>query len=226
MLVIPSLDLDADFSRAYAAGVAGTIHEWERAGFTASSSSSSPPDRALPDERLLDETSFVTPTARPRSRESSSRAKKSMRRLRPGAAFVVLGTRALDELDWLTSAASRFPGQLMLTTPARERRARARGARAHAAAGPARPRRRGGVAPLAGVVVEFAADAAIGHAELALLEDVADDVEFPVQVAGGLPDLGALRDLEFRGISAAIIERRATVATDFDGQTLARSFSD
>ena len=60
---------------------------------------------------------------------------------------------------------------------------------------------------------------------LALLEDVVDEVGFPVLVSGGSPALATLRDLEFRGVSATVINA-AHLAVAFDGQTLARSFTD
>ena len=45
-----------------------------------------------------------------------------------GAAFVVPGTRALDEADWLSSIAAQFADHIVLSAPARERRLRSRGA--------------------------------------------------------------------------------------------------
>ena len=50
-------------------------------------------------------------------------------------------------------------------------------------------------------------------------------MDFPVQVSVAAPDLATLRDLEFRGVSAAIIDA-AHLSAEFDGQTLARDFID
>jgi phosphoribosylformimino-5-aminoimidazole carboxamide ribonucleotide (ProFAR) isomerase len=224
MLVIPSLNLEPDYSRAYAASVAESIHGWERAGFGRVQLLVGPADRALPDERMLDDIlrDGHCPTQVAGKFEASEEIDGA---LSAGADFVVLGTRALDELDWLASAAGRFPGQLILTTPARERRARSRGAVRTLPLDLRDLASEVASLPLAGIIVEFAPDASIGHAELALLEDVAEDVEFPVQVAGGVLDLGLLRDLDFRGVSAAIITA-AHLSSDFDEQELARSFSD
>jgi phosphoribosylformimino-5-aminoimidazole carboxamide ribonucleotide (ProFAR) isomerase len=224
MLVIPSLDLDPDISRAYASSVAHTIHVWERFGFGRVQLVMGPPNRALPDERFLEEalrdTHCITQIAgRFEATEEIDSA------LAGGADFIVLGTRALDEMDWLASVAGRFPGQLMLSTPARERRARSRGAvrtlplDLRDLAGEIRD------FPLAGLIVDLGAEGEIGPPDLALLEDVAEDVAFPVQVTGGLPDLGTLRDFDFRGIAGAIVSA-ARLASDFDGHTIARGFSD
>jgi phosphoribosylformimino-5-aminoimidazole carboxamide ribotide isomerase len=224
MFVIPSMNLEPDASRSYAATVAVAVQDWERAGFSRVQLALGPVDRPLPDERVLEELlrDLHCPTQVAGRFEATEDIDTA---LGAGAAFVVLGTRALDEFDWLASVAGRFPGQLLLSSPARERRSRTRGAvrtlplDLHAIASEV-----AGL-PLAGLIVEFSADAVIGHAELALLEDVAEEVDFPVQVVGGSPDLGTLRDLEFREVAAVIIDA-AHLSAEFDGQTLARSFAD
>ena len=223
MLVIPSLDLEPEFSRAYAASVAEMIRGWEQTGFGRVQLVVGPPDRSVPDERMLDEIlrDGHCPTQVAGKFEASEEIDAA---LSSGADFVVLGPRALDELDWLASAAGRFPGQLILTTPARERRARSRGAVRTLPLDLRDLASEVASLPLAGIIVEFAPDASIGHAELALLEDVVEEVEFPVHVAGGVLDLGLLRDLDFRGVSAAIIPA-AQISSDFDVQTLANMSS-
>ena len=224
MFVIPSLSVESDASRAYAAAIADAVETWERAGFPRVQLSLSGVEGRLPDERLLEEVlrdihSPIQISGRFEATEQIDTA------LSAGAEFVVLGGRALDELDWLSSVAGRFPGQLLLSSPARERRARTRGAvrtlpldirdLAAEVAG----------MPLAGIIVELPPDATVGHPELALLEDVAEEVDFPVQVSAGSPDLAVLRDLEFRGVAAALIDA-AHLSANFDGQTLARDFTD
>lgn len=224
MIVIPSMQLGPDFSQTSARDLGELVQNWERDGFPRVQLMFGPVGRQLPAERALEEVlrdvqCAVQIAGRFETTEDIDAAVET------GAGFVVLGPRALDELDWLSSVADRFPGQLLLSSPARERRARTRGAvrtlpldlrdLAAEIAG----------LPLAGIVVEFADDAVIGHAELALLEDVAEEVEFPVQVSGASPDLATLRDLEFRGVGAVIIDA-AHLSAGFDGQTLARSFSD
>jgi phosphoribosylformimino-5-aminoimidazole carboxamide ribotide isomerase len=142
-----------------------------------------------------------------------------------GAEFVVLGDRALEELDWLATVTSQFPNQLIVTTPARERRTRNRGA-VHT-----RPLHLRDFAaevesfPLAGFVIDFPADAELAAPDLGLVEDVVDDLGFPVFVSGGAMTIPSLRDLEFRGVAGAIISATHLSAM-YDEQTLARSFSD
>lgn len=224
MFIIPSMSLEPDPSRSYANAVAEAVHEWERAGFSRVQLALGPVDRPIPDERVLEDLlrdihSPIQVTGRFEATEEIDAA------LSAGAEFVVLGARALDEFDWLTSVSTRFPGQLLLSSPARERRSRTRGAVrtlpldlrdiATEVAG----------LPLAGLIVDFGADTTIGHSELALLEDIADEIEYPIQVSTASPDLATLRDLEFRAVTSAIVDATHLSAT-FDGQTLARNFAD
>jgi phosphoribosylformimino-5-aminoimidazole carboxamide ribonucleotide (ProFAR) isomerase len=224
MLVIPALDLLADSSRSYAGLVAGKVIEWERAGFARVQLTANSTDRPGPDTRLIEDVLRVVhcPIQVAGRFDSSEDIDAA---LSAGAEFVVLGRRALDEFDWLSSAASRFPGQLMVASPARERRARTRGALRTLPLDLRDISAELAGLPIAGMVVQFAADATIGHPELALLEDVAEEVEFPVQFSGSAPSLATLRDLEFRGVGAAIIPA-THLSAEFDEQTLARSFAD
>jgi phosphoribosylformimino-5-aminoimidazole carboxamide ribotide isomerase len=223
MFVIPSLALSTDASRSNAEGVAAGIRRWEDAGFARVQlmlpADILPATERMVEEALRDVHCAIQLSGRFESSEQVDTA------LSAGADFVVVGPRAMDDSDWLASVADRFPQQLLVSTPARERRARMRGAvrtlpldlRDLAADLAARP--------LAGIVVEFPADAVIDHPELALLEDVVEEVAFPVQVTGGAPDLRTLRDLEFRGVGAAIMSA-AHLSAEFDEQALAHGFAD
>lgn len=224
MFVIPSMQLHPDASRAYAATVGGAVLEWERAGFSRVQLSVGSADGQLPDERVLEE--LLRDLQCPIQVAGHFQATEEIdAALAAGAEFVVLGTRALDEPDWLSSVAGRFPGQLLLSSPARERRSRTRGALRTLPLDLRDVAAEVADLPLAGIVVAFATDVVMGHAELALLEDIADDVDFPVQVSVTAPDLATLRDLEFRGVTAAIIDA-VHLSAEFDGQTLARDFLD
>jgi phosphoribosylformimino-5-aminoimidazole carboxamide ribotide isomerase len=142
-----------------------------------------------------------------------------------GATRVVLGARALDEPEWLSSTVASFPDVLVVATSARERRVRSRG---WVRTLPVDVRDLADELldyPLAGLLVAFATDAAIEHADLALIEDLTDRLPFPVFVAGGAQTIATLRDLEFRGVNATIIDA-ARLAENFDEQTLARTFVD
>ena len=142
-----------------------------------------------------------------------------------GATRVVLGSRALDEPEWLTSSLASFPDVLVVETSARERRVRSRGWLRTLPVDVRDLADELADYPLAGLLVTFATDAAIDHADLALIEDLTDRLSFPVFVAGGAQTIATLRDLEFRGVNATIIDA-ARLADTFDEETLARSFVD
>lgn len=223
MRVIPSIDLQPAFSRTHAGTVAGAVLDWERAGFATVHLAAAVPDE-LPDARLIED--VVRDVHIPVQVAGRFEAAEDVDAvLAAGASFVVLGNRAMDEIDWLASVASRFPGQLLAVTPARERRARSRGVVRTLPLDLRDIAAEIASMPIAGLIVEFSPDATLGHAELALLEDVAEDVPFAIQVSGCAPALATLRDLEFRGVGAAIIDT-ARLSAEFDGQTLARDFAD
>ena len=79
--------------------------------------------------------------------------------------------------------------------------------------------------PLAGLIIDFPPDDPVGFAELTPIEDVVEETSFPVMVGGGSPQLGTLRDLEFRGAAAAIIDAGYLTAS-FDETAIARTFVD
>ncbi|HEV8499837.1 MAG TPA: HisA/HisF-related TIM barrel protein [Gemmatimonadaceae bacterium] len=124
-----------------------------------------------------------------------------------GASRVVLGGRALDELDWLAESANLFPGLLVVSTDVRERRIVMRGwvrgmpvdilDLAEDLAG----------VPLGGLLISSVHIEGQQHtaADLALLEDVVEACEFPVMTAGGVASVDDLRALEHRGIAGAVL---------------------
>ncbi|MEO5569214.1 MAG: HisA/HisF-related TIM barrel protein [Gemmatimonadaceae bacterium] len=145
--------------------------------------------------------------------------------LSSGAGFVLLGSRAIDEPEWLAGAVGLFPDQLLVQIPARERRVRSRGAFRSA---PIDLRELGhelSDVRLGGLVVEFQSDALIEAVDLGVLEDLAESLPFPVQVAGSGMMLATLRDLEFRGVAGTIVDA-ARLSSTLDEQSLARSFAD
>src|SRR5512140_150057 len=97
-----------------------------------------------------------------------------------GAQHVVLGSRALDEPDWLASTVSSFPDLLIVETTARERRVRSRGWVRSLPIDVRDLADELSDMPLAGLLVRFGPDAILDHADLALVEDLTDRLPFPV----------------------------------------------
>ncbi|HUO50993.1 MAG TPA: HisA/HisF-related TIM barrel protein [Gemmatimonadaceae bacterium] len=121
-----------------------------------------------------------------------------------GAAYVILGPRALREPEWLEGTVAAFPGRLIVAMRLHGRRIEARAAAAErdarAAIEDLSP------LPLGGLLL--AADfgtSGLGGEELDLLEDAVDAAPCPVLVAGGLRRLRELRALQDRGVGAAVV---------------------
>ena len=141
-----------------------------------------------------------------------------------GAAFVVLGPRALAEPEWLAGTAAAFPQQLIVAARLHERTVDADGGT-----------RRQLVTdfveelasmPLAGVLLapDYQVDG-IADEYLPILEDAAEASAHPLLVAGGFHTVPALRALQDRGI-AGVIVGSALYSGQLDPRRVAEEFSE
>ncbi|HEY0528918.1 MAG TPA: 1-(5-phosphoribosyl)-5-[(5-phosphoribosylamino)methylideneamino] imidazole-4-carboxamide isomerase [Gemmatimonadaceae bacterium] len=126
--------------------------------------------------------------------------------LNDGAQRVVIGTRALEDPDWLVDMASLFPGSIVVAADVRGRQVLSHGwTRTHPKLVLDLIEDLNGL-PLAGVLVTAVhREDAMSGTDLPLMEDVADTAEFPVFASGGLGSLNDLRALADRGVTAAIV---------------------
>lgn len=123
-----------------------------------------------------------------------------------GVARVVVGTRALEEPNWLRDMAERFPGALVVAADVRERRVVTRGWTRTL------PRNVLDVAeelnelPLAAVLVTAVhREGRMEGVDLFLIEDLVEVLRHPLIASGGIGSTRDLRELEERGASAAVI---------------------
>jgi phosphoribosylformimino-5-aminoimidazole carboxamide ribotide isomerase len=123
-----------------------------------------------------------------------------------GAQRVIIGTRALEDPDWLVEMTELFPGSIVVAADVRDRKVLSHGwTRTHPKLVLDLVEDLNGL-PLAGVLVTAVhREAAMRGTDLPLMEDVAEAADFPVFASGGLGSLGDLRALADRGVSAAII---------------------
>lgn len=143
-----------------------------------------------------------------------------------GAAHVVVGTRAIEDPDWLARAASRYPGTVIVAADVRDRQILTHGWTR------AQPRfvldvvKELNEIPLAGILVTAVhREGRMGGSDLPLMEDVAEASEFPVYASGGISDMNDLRALAERGIAAAIIGM-ALYTGAVDPRSAAEEFSE
>jgi phosphoribosylformimino-5-aminoimidazole carboxamide ribotide isomerase len=123
-----------------------------------------------------------------------------------GARAVVVGTRGLEDPEWLAEVAARWPGQIVLAADVRERRVVTRGW-AHTL-----PRNVVDVVeeldgvPLAALLVTAVhREGQLQGTDLPLMEDVAEAASVPVIASGGVSSLLDLRLLADRGVWGAVV---------------------
>ena len=145
--------------------------------------------------------------------------------LSDGAERVVVGTRAINEPEWLRSIADANPGAIVLAADVHERRIVT-----HAWTR-VLPRsildlidELSGV-PLGGLLVTAVhREGQLAGTDLPLMEDVAEASEWPVIASGGISSLNDLRALEARGLAGAVVGM-ALYTGLLDPRVLAEEFS-
>jgi len=128
------------------------------------------------------------------------------RSLDDGAQRVIVGTRALENLDWLAQMTSLFPGSVIVAADVRDRKILSHGwTRTHPRLVLDLVEELNGL-PLAGVLVTAVhREEAMRGTDLPLMEDVAEAADFPVFASGGLGSLTHLRALADCGVAAAVV---------------------
>ena len=147
------------------------------------------------------------------------------RLLQDGADRVVLGTRAIEEPEWLSDVAAQFPERIVVAADVRERRVVTRGwARTTA-------RNVLGVVedlnelPLAALLVTAVhREGLLAGTDLFLMEDVTELSVHPVIASGGIASTRELRELEDRGVAAAVVGM-ALYTGSLDAVSLVEEFS-
>ena len=147
------------------------------------------------------------------------------RLLDDGASRVVVGTRALEEPEWLAGTASAFPQRLVVAADVRDRRVVTRGWQ--------RARSRNVIdvieelneLPLAAILVTAAHRAPHAGTDLFLMEDLADASTHPLITSGGVTTMNDLRALEDRGINAVVVGT-ALYTGALDPRTVAEEFAE
>ncbi len=146
--------------------------------------------------------------------------------LADGARSVVVGTRAIEDEDWLREIAEANPGAILLAADVRERRIVTHGWTREL------PRNildfieeLGGL-PLGGLLVTAVhREGQMAGTDLPLMEDVAAASSWPVFASGGISSMNDLRSLEDRGLAGAVLGM-ALYTGVLDPRLLAEEFSE
>lgn len=147
------------------------------------------------------------------------------RLLELGAAQVVVGTRALEDLAWLAEQAARFPGRLIAAADVRGGRLATRGWRGSIDRDVLTTIREMSALPLGGVLVTAVdVEGTLAGPALDLISRTVEASAVPVIASGGIGTVDDLRALEKTGASAAVIGM-ALYTGALDPQTLIGEFA-
>lgn len=123
-----------------------------------------------------------------------------------GARYAIVGTRALEDLDWLAELAHDNPGQIIVAADVRDRRVTTRGWQRTLPRNVIDMVEEMNGLPLAALLVTAVhREGQLQGTDLPLMEDVVDAADFPVYAAGGVGSVGDLHALQDRGVAGAVI---------------------
>ena len=126
--------------------------------------------------------------------------------LEAGATNVIVGTRAIEEIEWLAGIAGRHPGEIIVACDVRERRVTTRGWVRTLPLDILDAVDELNALPLGGLLVTAVhREGQMQGTDLPLMEDVVESSEFPVYASGGVSSMQDLRALEYRGIAGVVI---------------------
>lgn len=146
--------------------------------------------------------------------------------LEAGARYAIVGTRALEDLDWLAEITTTYPGEIILAADVRERRIVTRGWQ-HTL-----PREIldlvqeiNNLQLAALLVTAVHKEGQMLGVDLPLMEDVVEEADFPVYAAGGVGSMGDLWALSDRGVHGAVIGM-ALYTQAIDPRVVAEEFAE
>jgi phosphoribosylformimino-5-aminoimidazole carboxamide ribotide isomerase len=123
-----------------------------------------------------------------------------------GASGVIVGTRAIEDRDWLADVAQRHPQELIVACDVRERRITTRGWAATLPLDVLDVVEELNSLPLGGLLVTAVhREGQMDGTDLPLMEDVVEASAFPVYASGGVASMADLRALEYRGVAGVVI---------------------
>ena len=123
-----------------------------------------------------------------------------------GADRVVVGTRAIEDKEWLEEVASAFPRQVVVALDVREREIVAHGWQERTGRAIDGELRDLGALPVAGVLVTAVhREGLMAGADVQLMREIAASTELAVQASGGVTTLADLSALEDAGVAAAVV---------------------
>jgi len=126
--------------------------------------------------------------------------------LTAGASEVVLGTKAIEDRDWLEQAAATYPNKLIVAADARGRKVATRGWSQTLSMDVTSLVKDINRLPLAAILVTAIDwEGQMKGSDVNLMRELATLSQHPLQASGGVGTLADLRELADAGVSAAIV---------------------
>lgn len=123
-----------------------------------------------------------------------------------GSMRVVVGTRALEDPDWLADACGRYPGALIVAADVKGRRVVTRGWERTLVGDIVDRVEALNALPLAGIMVTAVhREGQMEGPDYHLMDDVLEAATLPVVASGGVGAAHQLRDLAERGVAATVL---------------------
>jgi phosphoribosylformimino-5-aminoimidazole carboxamide ribotide isomerase len=143
-----------------------------------------------------------------------------------GVRRIVVGTRALEEPDWLADLAQEFPDVLVVAADVNERSIVTRGWTRALRADPLDVVEELNALPLAALLVTAVhREGQMCGPDLELTEELAAASRFPLIASGGIATMRDLNELQDRGAAAAVIGM-ALYTGALDARAVAREFAE
>ncbi len=125
-----------------------------------------------------------------------------------GVQRVVIGTRAVQEPEWLEAMCRRFPDQIVLGIDARNGRVATEGWVQESSLAAVALAQKFASIPLAGLVyTDISRDGMLQGPNLAAMREMAAAVPLPVIASGGVAGVADVRDLAATGVAGCIVGR-------------------
>jgi phosphoribosylformimino-5-aminoimidazole carboxamide ribotide isomerase len=143
-----------------------------------------------------------------------------------GARRVVVGTRAIEDPEWLAEIVARHPREIVVAADVRERAILTRGWKTTLLRDVADFVRDIASLPIAGLLLTAVhREGEMRGPDLALVEEIAASTAIPVIASGGVGTIGDLRALAERG-AAAVVIGMALYTGALDARAVAAEFSE
>lgn len=126
--------------------------------------------------------------------------------LAAGASEVVLGTKAVEDSEWLEKAATLFPHRLIVAADTRGRNVATRGWSETLSLDVTTFVKELNRLPLAAILVTaIDCEGRMEGSDVGLMRELASVSRLPLQASGGVGTLGDLRDLAGAGVTGAVV---------------------